>query len=793
MEWWKAPELVSDDVYYGLFFAGLIFSAEPTEDAIVPGSQLPITQAQLQTLSGIVTNSVLKDTVTFNALDHGVKGDGTTDDTAAWNLLLSAVPDGSRVFLPVATSIVSVDSNGFVLMIKKKNIELFGAGDASIIKLKNSAGDYVAMISDGTLLATTDMSGLRIHDLQIDQNCAHNPVSDASNVGPLFTGFPRLAVRVYKGFDGRVERVRFSNGDSINHIAINGGPSVVGRWTIKDCYFTNVGNGVKHDHSTIYFHGDNVLVEGNIFEGGGAAATTAIEIHGAKQITVNNRADAYGVLANITGVAVASYGVLISGNIGTNMGCGIQLWAYDYAGLVGAALVDTIVAHNQIEIDYDLWHSTFAAAYRFGVAINPGSTGVVQRVKIADNQITYKSYTDTPTATDDHSAGILVYRSVVPTNGTEDVGVEISRNTIVAPLSSGVHIINTINMTGWKIEGNRVLNPGNGATTSAYKVGVFFAAPGKTAKDCEISNNEFIDTYGTHKIATGVDTQFISTAVNCRAVDNVMRLADGVTSVPVHTGHASSPWYTRHAMGTYVQPVGVWQAGSSVVDMSTGKTYKQVTAPSGSSWADYSTTQAGADATRDSNITANAAAITANTALDLGKMTQRFRSGYYYAAPQVRGAFSNQVMVQNKVYYVPFFVGEATSFVKMGMTIATGQASTTIRVGIYQDNGHSAPSGAPLTEAATPLDSSAAASVETAISITLQPGLYWLAACSQGGTTQPTVAQTITPSPFVGGGTLAEGVTGQNCYATTGASGALPSYTESARVAFAPVVALKVA
>lgn len=70
----------------------------------------------------------------FNALDYGATGDGTTDDTAALQAALDAVPaTGGSVYLPSGTYIVTES------IVVKSNTLLFGDGNASQIKSSQSA------------------------------------------------------------------------------------------------------------------------------------------------------------------------------------------------------------------------------------------------------------------------------------------------------------------------------------------------------------------------------------------------------------------------------------------------------------------------------------------------------------------------------------------------------------------------------------------------------------------------------------------------------------------------------
>ena len=520
----------------------------------------------------------------INAAAYGAAGDGVTVDTDRIQACLDAAPEGSRIYLPEGTFIITT-TGGYGLKLTKKNLELFGSGrDSTIIKLRSGNGDYSALISDGTANGATDLSGLYIHDLTIDQNSDGNPMSDVTMGGPLYHGSPRAAVRVNHAFDVRIEDVRFANSDCLNTIQDSGGASLTGRWVVARCYFTGVGNGAQHDHSTIYFHGDDIEVAANIFEAGGAAAITAIETHGAKQMINGNRVYGYCTMANVTGTAGTAQNAIVTNNIGRAVGMGIHMWAYDFTGLVGAALSDVVISQNQVEIDWDAWHAAMPTAYRFGISLNAGSTAVAQRVRIIGNQIRYLPFVGTPTSTDNQSAGILWYRAATVTAGTEETDLEISNNTVEGSLSAGIYYAPNILAKRVRINENVITNPGSGSPNAAYHVGVFVASTAGI-NDIEISRNDVLDSRGTHAVTSAVDTQFVTSIVNGRGYDNTVRCADG-TNLKVHAGHASAAWYTKHSMPVHVTPTGAWAAGSIVDETTTGSRFRQTAPPAGSTWAE---------------------------------------------------------------------------------------------------------------------------------------------------------------------------------------------------------------
>lgn len=488
--------------------------------------------------------------------DWGAVGDNATNDTAAiQNAYAAAIAAGVKaLYFPAGTYLVQPDIHGVILTVRETDFTFFGAGQSvSTIKVKASAGDYISVISDGVYTGSGffDMSGFQFHDMGMDGNSANNPISDVSITGPLFNGYPRLGIRSYKGNYGNIYNARFRNFDNINTIAINGGAAITRTWAIHHCLFDNVGAGLAHDHSTIYFHGDNVFISQNTFLGGGDAATTAIETHGPNQLVTTNFVRDFFTLANLTGVSADnSYNVTASHNHGQRLGIGIAIWAYDYGGIVGYALDSLIISENNIEVDYDRWNSL--PAFRTGIALYASSTALCRNVKITNNVVRYAPHTDTPVGNDNLSAGIGWFRIVVASEGTEEVDIEICGNTITGSLGAGIQYEPGILSKRVKISGNTITNPGDGCPASLYAVGIRGYVATFGAHDMEVSHNRIIDTRATHLITRGVDLSNTSVLTNGRAIENSVRCDDG-TIIQTHTIHASAPWNLSSSVGAFHQ------------------------------------------------------------------------------------------------------------------------------------------------------------------------------------------------------------------------------------------------
>jgi polygalacturonase len=165
-----------------------------------------------------------------NVRDFGAKGDGVTDDIAAFEAALDALgPDGGTLLVPAGTYIVNPSRKGALEITRRSNITLAGEGlDRSIIRL--------APVSYGTahVILVTNASGITIRDLTLDGN-----VPNATFNEPQCNG-----IEVRNSSDVRVERMRFMRiwGDGVRLI---GHYHDAGPWTervvVANSHFEDTG------------------------------------------------------------------------------------------------------------------------------------------------------------------------------------------------------------------------------------------------------------------------------------------------------------------------------------------------------------------------------------------------------------------------------------------------------------------------------------------------------------------------------------------------------------------------
>lgn len=158
---------------------------------------------------------------------------------------------------------------------------------------------------------------------------------------------------------------------------------------------------------------------------------------------------------------------------------------------------------------------------------------------------------------------------------------------------------------------------------------------------------------------------------------------------------------------------------------------------------------------------------------NFGGLSTTFITSRWY--PGSNSVGTAVLTAQNSAYAMPMPVNKTHTFVAIGFNVTViGSTGGTVRLGIYADNGSGYP-GALVLDAGTVAVATGTGAKTITISQTLTPGLYWLVAAPQGGTTQPTI--TTVAAVFIVGwfGCLSPGTGAGNEGWTVGSvSGALP-------------------
>lgn len=145
-------------------------------------------------------------------------------------------------------------------------------------------------------------------------------------------------------------------------------------------------------------------------------------------------------------------------------------------------------------------------------------------------------------------------------------------------------------------------------------------------------------------------------------------------------------------------------------------------------------------------------------------------SGRYVTTP---GSVSTMTPANNTKYAFPFTVYASTAFSAIGINVSTLQAGSTVRLGVYADDGTGKP-GNLVFDAGT-VDSSSTGMKEIAITQTLPAGTYWL--CARTSTSGVATSSTGAMPVVIGATSQAGAMTNSCCgFSDAGAgSGALES------------------
>jgi hypothetical protein len=144
-----------------------------------------------------------------------------------------------------------------------------------------------------------------------------------------------------------------------------------------------------------------------------------------------------------------------------------------------------------------------------------------------------------------------------------------------------------------------------------------------------------------------------------------------------------------------------------------------------------------------------------------------FTSGKFYASPMQQMDVNGQALSTNTAVFTPFLVPTSTVFDTIGLRITSTTANAVVRLGIYNDTG-----GAPSTlvvDAGTIDGHTATGFQQITITQTLSAGVYWLVCAAQ------TAAPSVAATDLIGWTAYWNQAGGNNAYAQTGVSGALPS------------------
>lgn len=502
-------------------------------------------------LTAIASNAI-------NVTDPAYGLTGTSDNTAAIQAALDAgASTGRPVLFPRRASadpyVVTGGGSGAILLKVAAGQVLLGDDSRPVIQVKAATGTYKSII--GGVTGGTDLTGLTIRNLTIDQNTPNNVVTSPATT-LLTEGTQRFLVYVGAGDRITVCDSRFINIDALNGLYIGSG-------TMKDVRIQNnefdvVGTSTaRHDHSTIYTTADGQIITGNKLRGvlGGLGAASAIETHGPNQLVSLNVITNYYRAFNITGVTnMGNRDIVVTSNVCRNVMIGMEIWSY--TGTNGG-LVNTTISDNIIDLLRDSW-LLGATDFPYGINVAASSTAHLENLKIRGNTITYQAFSTAGLVNEYQAAGIQLFTT---DTSVELRNLDITDNLVVGALSAGLSI--RMKVRGGTVARNRWVDCGSSteaAMASLYKSGMVFVGD---FADLDVYGNRTVDTRGTHKLVQGFATSISGSMVRGEQWDNTVICLDGTVlpewaqSFGKYFGaRAAAPVGNRFTTSLYYGPEG---------------------------------------------------------------------------------------------------------------------------------------------------------------------------------------------------------------------------------------------
>jgi hypothetical protein len=431
---------------------------------------------------------------TFDVRQFGARGDGATDDTAAIQAAIAAVPDtGGVVTFPAGTFVVAPAVDRWITI--KSNLRIAGAGARSVIKIRDHAGDWPRLLAPPAI--DDPLANVVIEDLSFDANIANNP---EARITERDRRTYQTFIAIEKGINLTVRRCRFDPYASVIAVSLNG--REVRDCAVTDCFFRFVmrDDVADYNNSAIYIEGTNYTLSGNRFESVPTPyheGRACMQAHGGPARIVNNTATGYQTLVSIGASYFAggpSSDIVCRDNAITDALIGVMLWP------IGAnTLANVTVANNRIEIA-QLKHGTGDTA-GISVVSSPYARGQAADLSFTGNTIRFQDEgAGRPGDFASNSAGIALHNL----GGVS--GAVIEGNTIEFAPGAGVlvglpapgdRLFQNI-----RVANNTITNPGqNLGFPESARAGVLVTSD---AADIAITGNTIADTYAAPRCPAAI-------------------------------------------------------------------------------------------------------------------------------------------------------------------------------------------------------------------------------------------------------------------------------------------------
>ncbi len=430
----------------------------------------------------------------FSVRQYGAAGDGKADDTTAIQATIDAVPaSGGTVMFPPGTYSVAPTQTRCIAI--KSNLRFAGAGEQSVIRIKDHAGDWQRLFSPRDL--GTSVENVAFEDLSFDSNILNNP---ESTINEQDDATYQTFIHITAGNNLHVRRCRFNPYAGVWAVSFTG--KTIHDCSVTDSYFRFVmrdGNA-DYDNSAVYVDGTHYVFSGNRFESVPQplrGARACMETHGGPAEVVGNTATGFQTILNIVGQydADGSPGdVNCHDNSCTDALLGIMLWPTKPNDLK-----NVVVAHNTIAIA-QAKHGVVDTSGIY-ILFSPEAKGLAANITITGNKIAFQDEGR-------GRAGDFYYNSSgIGLHNLGGVnGVVIEGNTIENAPSVGVMIglpeSGKRAFQNVRVLNNTIINPGqNLAFPADFRAGVLVNS---SASAVAITGNTITDTFPVPRAAAAI-------------------------------------------------------------------------------------------------------------------------------------------------------------------------------------------------------------------------------------------------------------------------------------------------
>jgi len=462
----------------------------------------------------VVGGTVAIDSLVYNAKDHGVKGDGTTDDQAALQALVTALPAGSVIFLPKGTYLLRSGVKW------KSGISLVGSGQGKSILKPNNSGPATGFspiynITDGS--TSTPLTDCTFADFEIDGLLVTTSSYDVGSKGLniLF-----------------MLRARFINLYIHDTLATGIGCDQLIDSAITNCVVNNCGRG--NDGTQFGGAGIGIGTSYNPIQPLIISGCTA-KNNGTHGIFVEHQNGAF---------TTKTTGVRIVGNHVEGNRYGIGDWGADGLVVDGNTIINNTAAGFDISAK-----GVVGIVGRNGVLTNNVISGNLDGVLIGDGAFGYQISNNRISGNTGHG----VHLGNSPSNASTSKEIAVVNNDIYGNGDAGIRV--DAQQSDGTISGNRIRNNGTTTTdTTDLRSGISLNAINIGSmiigNRCWDNQTTKTQTYGLYLTATGTLVSATVQANNCNGNLTGANLYAGGSSITggtwgtnpgLSTGASSSP------------------------------------------------------------------------------------------------------------------------------------------------------------------------------------------------------------------------------------------------------------